>query len=373
MAYAKVNPSGTTERHGLIQTRLDMFLESGDVRYDDPRFYVIDQTSTAFLKGYKGKVDEFGSPLDLEAYAAWEASLPRIWLPERCFHHHFVYLDPYTLKDEDITGAIAHHLPNFYKAWTKEWDKVQGGMRHGWDVATRKPRPTRYDKTEPELYVARKAECLTKLDVLSVASFTTQVTEIGETFPATEIDVGSAASDRASARLLCYATVVDGNNAANDTGTIDSVEIWLNGSNNGKNVWVGSFSDGGSNVLTCHDSESIGAVTAGSKQAFTSLDIDINSGEYIGCSDKGATSTAQIESDVSGYDHVWVYTGGECIDPTDSRTFTSLAGDAISLYGTGDTGGWGNIAKVGGITATDLAKIDGIAVADIAKINGVSV
>lgn len=35
--------------------------------------------------------------------------------------------------------------------------------------------------------------------------------------------------------------------------------------------------------------------------------------------------------------------------------------------------GWANIAKVGGVTATDLAKVDGIAVADIAKINGVAV
>lgn len=39
---------------------------------------------------------------------------------------------------------------------------------------------------------------------------------------------------------------------------------------------------------------------------------------------------------------------------------------------TGETG-WANIAKVNGITATDLAKIFGIAVADIAKINGVAV
>ena len=38
-----------------------------------------------------------------------------------------------------------------------------------------------------------------------------------------------------------------------------------------------------------------------------------------------------------------------------------------------ESAGWGNIAKVGGVTATDIAKVDGVAVADIAKVNGVAV
>lgn len=42
-------------------------------------------------------------------------------------------------------------------------------------------------------------------------------------------------------------------------------------------------------------------------------------------------------------------------------------------FGSETTEGWANIAKVCGVTATDLAKVDGIAVADIAKINGVAV
>jgi hypothetical protein len=38
-----------------------------------------------------------------------------------------------------------------------------------------------------------------------------------------------------------------------------------------------------------------------------------------------------------------------------------------------EAGGWTNIAKVNGVTATDLAKVRGIAVADIAKRRGVAV
>ncbi len=37
------------------------------------------------------------------------------------------------------------------------------------------------------------------------------------------------------------------------------------------------------------------------------------------------------------------------------------------------TGGWANIAKVRGATATDLAKVNGIVVANVAKLNGVAV
>ena len=37
------------------------------------------------------------------------------------------------------------------------------------------------------------------------------------------------------------------------------------------------------------------------------------------------------------------------------------------------SGGWGNITKIHGVTATDITKVHGIAVADIAKINGVAV
>ena len=75
-----------------------------------------------------------------------------------------------------------------------------------------------------------------------------------------------------------------------------------------------------------------------------------------------------------------MYFDGESIDTTQEGVvflgpliYTVHSGDAASIYGTGETAGWGNIAKVGGITATDLAKIDGVAVADIAKINGVAV
>jgi hypothetical protein len=63
------------------------------------------------------------------------------------------------------------------------------------------------------------------------------------------------------------------------------------------------------------------------------------------------------------------YSSG-CPDP--AGTGFSDASATRFLAGWGTTG-WANIAKVNGVTATDLGKVNGIDVADIAKINGVDV
>jgi hypothetical protein len=101
----------------------------------------------------------------------------------------------------------------------------------------------------------------------------------------------------------------------------------------GTDVWIGTFIDGGSNVFTCRDSESIGAVSAGSKQTFSGLSINVATGDYFGTNDKGSPS-GSIERDSSGQGY-WRYVG-ECIDPSDSQTFTWYADRTMSLYGEGE-------------------------------------
>jgi len=327
-----------------LQARLDLCLESGDSRYDDSRFYVIDWTSQAAKQGYTGKLDELGAPVDAEAYKAWLASLPRVWLTDRVFHHHMVYVAPDADIEAAVESAIALHLPNFGKAWRDGADADPGGMRHGWDVAAR-IRPMRYDVVQPDAYATRKALCLSKLPILSSLSLAGRAKGEGELFPSTAIDVGSAATDRGSSanlRSVSYVcTMVDGNNAANADGSIDTVEIWLvndASDTTGGGLWFGTFSDGGSNVLTCRDSEGVGACSAGSKQTFTGLDIDVVTGDFIGASHRG-TDNCAIERDTTGGTRVWGYIFGDVIDPSDSQTFNAYADNAISLYGTGDTGG----------------------------------
>jgi len=349
--YARVEPSGCTERYGLVQVRLSMCLEEGDQRWGDRRFYQVDQASAEFLFGYQGLVDVEGNPLDQEQYAAWEKSLPRVWLAERSFHNHFIYLDPYTMRDEDIEAAIAHHLPNFYKAWVDEWDKVPGGMRHGWDVACRKPRPKRFDKLEPENYLQRRLEALSKVDILRASSIVLQVTGVGETFPATEIDVGSAAINRASSVNLYYDpftnyfTFIDYNNAANDTGSIDTAEFYVaSPTEAGNSCKVGTFADNGSNSFTCNDAESIGEIATSGADSATGLDIDINAGEFIGM-DCRTAKEVYIDRATSGGSGVY-YANGQYCDATDEQTYTLQSGDIMSLYGTGETAGGGVTPKI---------------------------
>ena len=160
------------------------------------------------------------------------------------------------------------------------------------------------------------------------------------------IDVGAAATDRASAYSILFLsytqkTLVSGTNPANDAGTIDTVEVWFNLKDGDAYASVATFTDNGSNSLTANDSEEIGSPASGSKQTVTGLDIDIDSGEYIGIvghtdDDSGKYS---IEFDYnSASSTTWFYNG----DATSgTNTFNTTAGSEtdMSLYGTGETAG----------------------------------
>ncbi len=148
-----------------------------------------------------------------------------------------------------------------------------------------------------------------------------------------DIDIGAAAIGREATASLTSFTVVGAENPADGDGWITSCEIWLESKISTVDVWVGTFSASG-NDLTCRDSESIGDIAVGSKQTVSGLDITVMTGDYLGTHDKSGLYPA-IEKDNSG-DGYWSYTG-ECIDPSDSQTFTLIANRTISLYGEGST------------------------------------
>ncbi|MFA5379669.1 MAG: hypothetical protein WC455_28180 [Dehalococcoidia bacterium] len=178
----------------------------------------------------------------------------------------------------------------------------------------------------------------------------------------TVIDIGSAAIDRTSNFGSTYTRIAI-NNPANATGKLTSIEIWANTNQTG--VVVGTLSGSGTSY-TPRDSEYLGAVTAGSKQTFSGLNIDVSSGDYIGYYD----ATGGIEQG-TGSGHYYK-SGNQFAAGT--QTYTLAAGYDFSLYGTGsDVVGWTHIAKVNGVSAASIAKMNGVAVASIAKVNGVAV
>jgi hypothetical protein len=317
VAFAKINKSGCVERHGNVQVRVDFYLEPTDPRYFDTYVQVIDTSSKEYQMGYPedSKVSE----------EDWLNSLPKVWLTNP-FHSHFIYFSP-DVTEAEILKEAEYHLPNFYTAFQNQWDKYKGGMRHGW-ATEKRIRPARKDKTLKD-YEAVRLSCVAKITELNETP--TSVNDLeGREYPATEIDIGSAAIDRGAYSGLSNRTYLLLENPANDTGVIDTVEIWANSELS--NTVVGTlYLDSGYTYIG-RDYESIGTVFSGSKQTFTGLDIDVETGDYIG----SYATSGTYERDSSGYAgyryvsrNVW--SGG-------STNFRSLtANSTLSIYGTGET------------------------------------
>ncbi|KKL44422.1 hypothetical protein LCGC14_2365810, partial [marine sediment metagenome] len=112
--YIKIEPSGCTERRGLVQIRFAMYLEPSDYGYNKHhiRVPVIPEG------GYTGELDAEGMPVDSDAYNAWVESLPKVW-QNNPFHNHFIYVEPLT-TDKVIMDIGEAFLNEAYIKWASE-------------------------------------------------------------------------------------------------------------------------------------------------------------------------------------------------------------------------------------------------------------
>jgi len=332
MPCAKIEPSGCEVWHGgLVKIRTDLFLTPGDKRYDALIFYQPDWDSKEAKAGYPSLVDKDGVALDPEAYRAWVDKLPHIWLAERQFHSHILRFEP-NVSQGAVLEAINHHIPNFYAAWCNEYDKLQGGMRKGWDVATRPKavgRPRRYDREmNPTELAVRRLECQSKLDLIVAANLSIQSNKLGETFPSTEIDIGSDPIERNSEKIYGY-THIDISNPANDTGSLDTWEAYAAYASIG-GMKVGTFY-GASTDYTSRGVEVWGDVAIGDKRTLTGADTDVETGDFAGA----YFSSGYIFRSTSGCSGLYSKTGDQF--GTGEQTYGLGSYDGISLYGTGET------------------------------------
>lgn len=311
--FAKIEPSGCLERYGLVQVRIAMYLEPGDYKYNDHHILapIIPE------EGYPGEVDAMGHPANMGDYQSWLNLLPKVWQTNP-FHNHFIYGEP-EITDAEIQAQMVFHLPNFYSAW-----RADKSIRSGWATETR-IHPKRYDK-EPN-YATRKSRCVARAEEIKTIHTQIKTNGKGEIFPATAIDIGPGAVDRSNTGWAEY-TVIDLANPANDTGSLDTFELWFNSTGSG--VKVGTFY-GSSTDYTSRDVETIGDVTSGSKQTFTGKDCSVTSGDFVGVYAAGGN----IE---------WVELGGSGIYQkygdqfgAGLQTYELYADDAISIYGSGET------------------------------------
>lgn len=336
MPYAKLNASGCEIRKERIKLRLDLFLNPADPNYDKHHLYVVDWDSPEAQAGYSGAVGPDGNPVNWADYQAWKTNLPHIW-KDRSFHTHMIH-PAHNASDDDIKTEITKCLNYFYafhqycwdgnKAFMEEWKKVpfqDSEVRHRFIAG--KPK----DKTKNNNRLQDILSRIEEFDVL-VALIPQGINlNIGKKGT---IDVGLAAVDRGGVGTLRYDTRINYNNAANDTGTIDTVEAWFDAAQNGNNCRAGSFTDNGSGNFTCHDAESLGEVDDDILQQFTGLTISIATGEFIGI-DESNNKIASIDGDTSGHSGMYAIAGDYC-DPEDTGDFTFTSGWGLSLYGTGD-------------------------------------
>ena len=143
-----------------------------------------------------------------------------------------------------------------------------------------------------------------------------------------EILVGAAAANRSSITDL-GPTWVQSNGPADGTGKITSVEVWFNTAATG--VQFATFIYHGSDVFSTRDYEEVGEVASGSKQTFSGLDMEVETGDYIGL--YGVDGAIDRDNTGGAY---WYYEGDHI--PCSPLTFAGpFSPRTISLYGKGET------------------------------------
>ncbi|MBA7584337.1 hypothetical protein ES708_26290 [subsurface metagenome] len=141
------------------------------------------------------------------------------------------------------------------------------------------------------------------------------------------IDVGMPAIDR-DAYVDSGYTYILKDNPANADGKITDIELYTRGALSG--CIVATFYVVFGNILSPRDSHYIGTIPGWSKQTFSGLNIDVKAGDYIGI----YYSAGALESDETGYNLLWYVP----LDYTYRQgTYSTWAGDTISLFGTGTT------------------------------------
>lgn len=140
------------------------------------------------------------------------------------------------------------------------------------------------------------------------------------------IDVGFGAQNFAGYQVA-GCTSIDTYNSANGTGILDVFEMWYETTGGG--VKAGTFY-GSSTSYTARDYESIGTVTAGSKQTFTGKNCSVETGDFVG----SYNATGRLELHTSGgvvmYDRV-----GDGFSGT--NTYGANNNFLVALYATGYT------------------------------------
>jgi len=318
----KFNPTGTHIHKGYLKVRFDLYPDPTDKTY--ALHYV--QVPVIPKDATEEQLND----------QKWLDKLPKVWQLNPCLCH-FVAV-PETISLDDITSAI----PNIF-------DKDTLATL---DDALIRPdsihlvSPLMRHRGIPSVTTIKTQDTVDLVSTTNIklASLALPLAGGGSVIPIEpqSIDVGSAAIDRNAFWYLSKAdsvyTNIDYNNAAEASGTIDTVVAYFYTLQAGNILRVGSFIDNGSGNFECHDGEEIGEVSGTGYQQYTGLTLAIDSGEFIGADGKQSGSNLYIDRESSGGSGVYYIADALC-DPADSGSFSLFSEDILSLYGTGEEAG----------------------------------
>jgi hypothetical protein len=147
--------------------------------------------------------------------------------------------------------------------------------------------------------------------------------------PPIPIDIGALAIDRAFTKTSGQ-TLIAKDNPANASGIITTVKLWA--FETLMFVRVGTLYTTNTDTLKCRDSAAIGNITSGSEQTVTGLSIAVVEGDYIGLH----FFDGRIDADLVEFGGIWAV-DGRFITPGDEADYRQYGGNAISLYGIGES------------------------------------
>ena len=346
-AYGVIEPSGCGEFKGRVKIRIDCFLKPESSYYD---LYGGAYVPVIPEGGYPGEVDkETGEPLDWDKYNEWLDGLPTVW-QDNPFHSHFVYFDT-TVLDDQIKAQIAKVTEYFYAFHTYCWDNeltfLSQWVKVPKQVGTIRDVFIAGDSSPPNKSACedKSVDVLTRLPDFDTRSFE----ETPETPPDLNIGekgtitVGEEAVDGDAYLYLTRSgyemhNVAMNDNAANASGTLDTVGFWMNAVPAGTIQRAAVFYLVSGTVYKCRDWEDLGQLPVGYASTVTGLSIDIITGDKLAMSSNPTQETVRIEVSNSGYSGKRYGSGNVSVDV--EIDFSSVDSDAaFSLYGTGTESG----------------------------------
>ncbi len=324
---SKLEPSGFQTRDGQLVVRVDLVPEPTDKCYSMHDVWV----PVVGDSKYPGKMTG-PFPVDQTTHKLWLNSLPHVSQLNPC-RSHFMVVEPGITKDA-LIAEIKNFLPSNDLTTLDNLllDPRANSREIGLRMSVKKMSPTRVATSLDLANALRDFAGINITDLSGLGS--------GGLPEDTAIDVGPGAANLVGTGGPDY-TCIDRANSANDTGLIDTLQVWFN--SNATVVNLGLFYLVSGTTYKCRSAYSWGDVASGSVQTATvGVSLAVTAGDLLGC----YWDTGNIEASSLTGSGCYAAAGNKCA--VDNQSLYSAWGPPfiLAIYATGATTGATFIPKI---------------------------